>query len=412
MSKGNSDPPITKYRSVTCADLIECPSEQKFSRSLSLSYHSSDSLLEERPGEEEGEGPSKSDLPVDISLKDFVTRFGQHLPKKGRVCKGYHSMCDQATITTGDVFTFHFIRSRSVVRAQDQNGTHFTIPFNSTAQFGIVYNPDNNMEQACRGYHFNSVADILVLKQFPPLVRAKFSYNTSDGPEYCIFPGEVLHPIGPTRLRGRVYLQAQSVSRNCRKLLAEDCASFFSTTPEEVRLHLYELSTSCRLESLLPSHAVVYVSERSPAPLGDLSKEVLHLLDYTTEVSVIATAEDGEVGGGGGDSHVIEMLDSLDIELQEMEGRAGEEEVLVRRARLLYEEFNPQGVKYYMNKPPSSRVFETQTALYQCVTLETHFKGLELVRSPKLSEVMSTTPPLSKISELVSDGMGCVWRYV
>eukprot|EP00731_Ephydatia_muelleri_P025773 Em0017g856a len=403
-ARGNPDPPITKFRSVTCADQIECPcpSEQKFSRSLSLSHHSSDSLLEERPGEEEREGPPKGDLPVDIALKDFVSRFGQLLPKRGRVCKGYHSMCDQATITTGDIFTFHFIRSRSVVRARDQNGTHFTVPLNSTAQFGIVYDPDNNLEQACRGHHYDSVADILSQRPLPPLVRAKFSYNTVEGPEYCVFAGEILHPIGPTRHRGRVYLQAQSVSRNCRKLLSEDCACHFSTGPEDVQLHLYELSTNCRLESLLPSHAVVYVGGRSPAPLCDLSKEVLYLQEYTTEVSVIATAEEGDVGGGGGggggDCHVIEMLDSLDIELQEMESKAGEEEALVRRARQLYEEFNPQGVKYYMNKPPSSRVFETQTALYQCVTLETHFKGLELVRSPKLSEV--TSPPLSKISEL------------
>ena len=129
---------------------------------------------------------------------------------------------------------------------------------------------------------------------------------------------------------------------------------------------------------------------------------MLQLRECATEVSVIATGDEGDVGGGGGggDSQVIEMLDSLDIELQEMDSKVEEDETLVRKARQLYEEFNPQAIKYYMNKPPSSRVFETQTALYQCVTLETHFRGLELVRSPKLSEVLSSSP---HSTELVSD---------
>ena len=106
---------------------------------------------------------------------------------------------------------------------------------------------------------------------------------------------------------------------------------------------------------------------------------------------------------------MIEMLDSLDIELQAMEVSREEEERLVRHSRQLYEDFNPQVVKYYMNKPPSSRVFETQTTLYQCVTLETHFKGLELVRSPKLSEVHSSSPQLSRANELVGVVGGCGW---
>lgn len=388
------DPPTTKLRSATCVDQIESFTEQKFTRSLSLSHNSSDSLLEERPGEEELAEEPKRGAPVDISLKDFMNRFSQRLPKKGRVCKGYHSMCDQATITTGDVFTFHFVRSRCVVRAQDKDGTHFTIPLNSTAFIGIVYNPNNrNLEEARRGFHFDTVADILALEKLPPFVRAKFSYNTSDGSEYCISQGEVFHLIGSVRHRNRQYLHAHSITRNCKKYLAADCPSGFSTAPDDIQLHLYELSTNCKLESLLPCHAVIYVNERSPVPLTDLSQELLYLTEYTTETSVISTGEEG-------DSHVIEMLDSLDIELQEMEMKPGEEEAMLKQAMRLYEEFNPQEIKYYMNKPPSSRVFETQTALYQCVTLEAHFKGLEMVRSPRLSEALLAAPVLSKRTEL------------
>ena len=94
-------------------------------------------------------------------------------------------------VSSGDIYNFHFVRNEKIISIQDSDGMHFSIPFNSSISFGLVYNPFNKPIQSFKQYFFTSVADIISCKCPPQIIRATKEFNGND-PKTSIKKEEIL----------------------------------------------------------------------------------------------------------------------------------------------------------------------------------------------------------------------------
>lgn len=86
----------------------------------------------------------------------------------------------RSIISAGDVYNFHFIKKEKVMSIQDAAGNSFSVPLNTAIQFGLVYDPANDLKQAVKGYSFKSIGDLVDYPVPPKVIRATRRYDTGD----------------------------------------------------------------------------------------------------------------------------------------------------------------------------------------------------------------------------------------
>ena len=59
-----------------------------------------------------------------------------------------------------------------------EGSTKYSVPLTSCIQFSPLYDPNDNLEEAKKGFRFKSVADILTMKTLPKVGR---------GVRLCVF---------------------------------------------------------------------------------------------------------------------------------------------------------------------------------------------------------------------------------
>ena len=134
--------------------------------------------------------PSVSSISEELALKDFMGKYSKSLPHRVKVCKGFYGVSDQTAVTTGDILNMHFLKSTKVslfnvqVKVLDfylpftlqvmvietgpqQGATTYSVPLTSAIQFSPLFDPNDNIDEAKRGFWFNTVSDILALKTLP-----------------------------------------------------------------------------------------------------------------------------------------------------------------------------------------------------------------------------------------------------
>ena len=52
----------------------------------------------------------------------------------------------------GDVFHLHFMKNTKVIVMETAEGVQLSVPLNSSLMFGVVYSPNENEEEARRGF--------------------------------------------------------------------------------------------------------------------------------------------------------------------------------------------------------------------------------------------------------------------
>lgn len=106
----------------------------------------------------------------EIDVNDLVNQYSSHLPLKLVVSKGVYGMEESYSLATADCCIVHYIKKRELVQIQDpRTNQEFSVPLNSAIKFGVVYNPNNDENQALRGFTFPLVSDILAESQLPKM---------------------------------------------------------------------------------------------------------------------------------------------------------------------------------------------------------------------------------------------------
>ena len=212
-----------------------------------------------------------------ISLRELVKRYSQSFPLRIRVLRGYCGQTSRLTISMLDVYNIHFMKYTKVVGMKDSHGNPYSIPLNSSVEFGIVYDPNERRDEALGGFKFESVADILSLGHPPKVISATQQWFGDDA-RIAVQLNEVfiVKQVLKPKFKGKKGLRVFSMLSKTEKFLPDDCTAHFTTQPYAVRLHLPEMME--HLSSPFPCQACLFL-ETDP--------------DMESQVSSLSMRKDG-----------------------------------------------------------------------------------------------------------------------
>ena len=338
-----------------------------------------------------------------LSLQELVEKYSQSLPLQIKVLHGYSGQTSQLTVSSGDYYNVHFVKHQEVVSMRDKLGFTYTIPLNSSFQFGLVYSAESHNPNAFDVHIYEKVADLLTLSPLPRVACATRDVKGSDE-KSTIATNEILvikRVIRP-KLRKKS-LEVLSLKTQSMKVLPLDCEGWFTLNPRRNQIYLLEL-VRC-IPDVFPCEALMFFSSdasNQPRISPSLLNAVVTLTGRKTETSLIASSV--TYGEGDEDStaereprvseHLVDIpvddrlsevmvtvVDTSEYQLQE---------ILNRRTRTLFETFDITRVKSWIDGSSGS----TQNLFYASVGKGSEGVGVK-VDKPPAAYFQNSTPASS-----------------
>lgn len=176
-------------------------------------------------------------------------------PKQFRVCKGFYGQSEHTSFSEGDHLIALSSKQTKVITVELRNGSRINIPVNSAKKFGILYNPDNDLSSAKKGYRFETVSELLHISPLPVVIFARKAFQGSSA-ESSISENEILLIKKVTKKFGTKHqLKVFSLNDKREKFLNPNCAGSFSTRPKDVCLFLPEILNY--LPDIFPCEAIL-----------------------------------------------------------------------------------------------------------------------------------------------------------
>lgn len=337
--------------------------------------------------------------PVPLSV--FIKKFSSNLPARVQVTNGFCSSSTDLSISQNEQFCFHFIKHTRVVTLRDsQSEEEFSIPLNSSIRFGLLYDPHGKEEEAKAGYVFDTAGGIMVERELPWVVRATKTYRDTSA-KMSVEANEILVIKDVTKgskvripgvNRKAKLLRVYSVGSGEEKYLTEKCAGRFSTSPQDVRLHL---STMVKNDITFPQRAVMFPDSAIDKALSiGMVKHPVILERLKGETSVVATATtlESDCDSAFESSYpptsteseaVMDISSELDIQVQTQGLSEMERRELAERTSTLLDGLTTASLQLVAEKP-NSRAYDLQSLLYQKTMADEPMYGIQLVRPPLL----------------------------
>lgn len=351
----------------------------------------------------EASPPSHSEEePESMKLGDLVSRHGSSLPLHVRVESGYCGNELQYVISAGDEFFIHLVKQRKVVTLTDSNCCNYTIPSNTPVQIAPLYNPNDNIDEALKGFTFDSVADITSLHTLPKLLRVTKSFHGSDS-KCSVEEGELLvvKKISRTPMMRKLVLKVYSVTANEVKVLNEDCVGQFTTNPKEARFLLMQAIQ--RIPDPFPMEAELYMSVVTPELPLHLSSKVVTLTHCSIETFLVATTycEDNTTPSEE-DEVPVEIPIHIDIEVSVVPSQGTRDKQLLGKKENLYEDrgansaFKPvvQKANNYSERKPVAKPRSSHSPRLPPSPKHTSLEKTAPMQVPKPRISQTSGPPL------------------
>ena len=349
-----------------------------------------------------------------LSLSKFVSLYHKELPIQVRVCKGFCGPSEDTSISEGDHFNVHFVKHTKVVTVEYDNGSRYQIPLNSAIPFGILYNPDNNLSDAMKGYRFETVADLLRMSTLPVVVFARKAFQGSSA-ESSVAANEALlvKKVVSKRLGTKQQLKVFSLKENKEKILNSNCAGNFSTRPKDVCLFLPEILK--HLPDIFPCKAVLYnvsslaadraavMSGGLPNRLGSMTKfgcaSLVTMMHSSIETSIVAASA---LEQDMANARLLDIPIDLNI-LVRVEHIADEDEThrLYEDATFIYEHFDPSKLLDFKSKLANSP--DTQSQFYTNIHYGRERDGVNL-EAPRIIDPITGEPSKKSTPSSLPEG--------
>ena len=375
------------------AHIVNTEENPQLSKSLSLEDDRSAEASPPSHSEEE---------PESMKLGDLVSRHGSSLPLHVRVESGYCGNELQYVISAGDEFFIHLVKQRKVVTLTDSNCCNYTIPSNTPVQIAPLYNPNDNVDEALKGFTFDSVADITSLHTLPKLLRVTKSFHGSDS-KCSVEEGELLvvKKISRTPMMRKLVLKVYSVTANEVKVLNEDCVGQFTTNPKEARFLLMQAIQ--RIPDPFPMEAELYMSVVTPELPLHLSSKVVTLTHCSIETFLVATTycEDNTTPSEE-DEVPVEIPIHIDIEVSVVPSQGTRDKQLLGKKENLYEDrgansaFKPvvQKAGNYSERKPVAKPRTSHSPRLPPSPKHTSLEKTAPMQVPKPRASQTSGPPL------------------
>ncbi len=320
----------------------------------------------------------------------LVEQYQNHFPIAFEVVLGFSF--DDVSISEGERFIAHFLKQTKMFTIQDETGHQYSIPYNSSFQFSLLHNPNNNMKEALSGFIFKTAGDIMISRTLPKLIRAGKSFR-GIGPKSCISANELLIVKEVTQIDGeRRILRCIELSSGKEKHLHQECFGEFSTAPYAVKVYLPQILPHFQL----PLVAQMCIGQENEEEIpAHLASAVVILSIPRIEESLITSSitDDAKYGKDFvvpdkiGDSTIFivnEIPLSFDIYVKPITVTPLNAENLLKLTDELYDSFHPSTVFSYLANCSTS-----QLALIKSVRneLEDSMVGVTLIESKALQEM-------------------------
>ena len=266
-----------KSNSSTPATIAETPTASHRPAGRAMSYpqlskpqarrhsHKFDPILTPRPA------PIKTDL-IDryhktqskhlplfkaMPLADITKKYAKFFPIKIQISEGHYGTSTKYSISTDDRYNLHFKKHMKQVTIQ-MYGEEYSIPLSTSIQFGLVYDPSNNVTVALEGHRFRRVADLMDAHPLPQLVQAISPCSCSNG---VFLEGNELLVVKKVKkthiIRGKPVLKVFSLSTMSKKLLPEEAIGNFTTKPLCLKMDITQILE--HIPKPFPCKAMMYV---------------------------------------------------------------------------------------------------------------------------------------------------------
>ena len=329
-----------------------------------------------------------------LSLQQLVENYSQSLPIQIKILHGYSGQTSQLTISTGEYYNIHFVKHQEVVTLNDHVGFSYTIPLNSSLQFGLVQSDDASLQKEYENRIYEKVSDLLTLSSLPRVVCATKNIKGND--EKSSLSAEeilVIKRVFKPKLLGKKSLEVLSLKTQSVKILSSDCEGYFSVSPYRNKIYLLEL-VKC-ISNPFPCQAIMFVTSNSPATIQCISSSLISgtvvLTGHKCETSLIASSaectEGEEENAGAKKVDIQESVVAIPVDerLQDVEVAIAEtvdlrqQQKLYNKTRDLFENFDATRVPSFY-EAPNDNVQITQSLLYTTTEKGSEQIGIQVDR--------------------------------
>ena len=299
-----------------------------------------------------------SGLNAAVSLVDFVRENSKSLPLTVEVQRGHSGPSERMTISAGDIMNIHFVRHTKVFSAaKSLRSKPFNVPLNSSVQFGLLYDPNDNLEEAKQGFTYKKVSDLTALDKLPKVVCATKAWK---GKDKDISKNEIL--VLKKHLISAKELKVFSVACSCEKTLPQECRGHFTTSPSAIALHLHDFAPHLP-KGALPCKALF--SNNVDSSLTHLIPGVVMLLEQGIETTLVASnALDKS------QTFIDIPVDLPGVTVSIVESSLEQKQGLYHTTKQLVDQFDPSKIKSFGRKSNHDLLCTTAREGYEKVGVE------------------------------------------
>lgn len=326
------------------------------------------------------------ELEEPMGLGEFVNKYQNRFPTQMKMCSNHSGVI---TINNGDIYNVHFLKNTDVVSLTASGGTQYFVPINSAIEFGIVYNPTNNVQDALQGFVFATAGEIISTGSTPPPIIYVQQNCEISSQESSVQVGDVLvvNEVKSKLLRGKM-LMCTDIRTEQKKRLLDSCSGNFSTTPSQVKLFLPQLLRHVPF----PQYCVLsYNGYGNDAQniASKLPRGIVEVTRTTTQQSIIVSKEYSD--------ELLEFPITNNVTVQPIQPSETVTQNLMIDTKQKYNSFSPVSVKSMslMLSMESPYTLTKQVALLSAPRSDTSsLIGVKLVKpgSPPPPEPPSNIP--------------------
>ncbi|KAL5505533.1 hypothetical protein EMCRGX_G006981 [Ephydatia muelleri] len=204
---------------------------------------------------------TKQPMSVTETLRpdEFAKQYGGALPIQVRITESSQTVGGTG-LHRDEIYNVHLVTETDGISMTDEKGLLVLVPTHSSTQFGVIFNPQADLDKAVSGYMFESVEDVVKSVHLPRVLCATEAYKSSS-PVSSVDTGEVLivndAEISPQSMTA--ILTVYSINKQMTKKLQADGKGHFVTDPSRIKLQVSVILQ--HLATLLPICALMYPDE-------------------------------------------------------------------------------------------------------------------------------------------------------
>lgn len=233
-----------------------------------------------------------------MTLAELTKKYSKFFPFKIQITGGHYGTSSKYSISTDDRFNLHFMKNMKQLTIQAYGDDYF-IPLSSAIQFGVVYDPNDNMTEALEGHIFRRVSDLIGTNQLPRLVRVMSACSCSNDVTLEYNELLVVKKVKRGLFKSKPMLKVFSLLTETKKLLPEEAIANFTTKPFCVKMDLSQFLKY--VQKRFPIKAIMYydreedescVTDEEELPSNLFTWPVM-LKEVKKYKSLVATLEKG-----------------------------------------------------------------------------------------------------------------------